>query len=104
MYQGDQYKIPFTINMGNTMVTPEICEGVKIEIAGTTKEYPGEVTWDSETSKWLYPVTQEQSLSIKGKYKMQIQVNFGGDPATIISSEVTEEAIGKSVILEEWDD
>ena len=103
MYQGDQYKIPFTIKMGNVTVTPELCEGVKIEIADTTREWPGDVEWDSENSRWLYPVSQEQSLAISGKYKMQVQGNFGGDPAVIISSEVTEEQIGKSVILEEWD-
>ena len=103
MYQGDQYKIPFTIKMGDTLVTPDIAEGVKIEIADVTREWPGEVEWDAENSRWLYPVSQEQSLSISGNYKSQVQVNFGGDPAVIITSEVTEETIGKSVILEEWD-
>ena len=104
MQQGDQYSIMVSIMSGCDFVTDKDVAGVKIRIGDVTKEYPGELSYDSKSRTWLFPITQAQTNSMKGRAAAQVQVNFGGDPAQIIGSKVRDIFIDNSIIKEPWDE
>jgi hypothetical protein len=104
LHQGDQLVLNIPITFNCKPVTPDNIVGVKIRIADIQHEYPdGELMFDSETQKWLFPLTQEQTLKMQGQVDRVVQLNFGGDPATILSSDVETDRISKNIIKEVWD-
>lgn len=63
LQQGDQYAIPFPIFIGDVPASPDNVIGVRIQINDTLCEYPGTLTYDSESGVWQYPLTEEQTRS-----------------------------------------
>lgn len=105
MQQGDQYSIRITIRKEETALAPEDVEGVKVKIGNIEHRYPdGSLTYDTTTEAWLFPVTQEQTLSLLGTQPAQVQVNLGGTPPQIIGSSVQSATINGSVIRSVWNE
>ena len=102
MIQGDQYQMPITIKVGDTVITPDNCEGVKIDVGGTIRESPGTLAYDAVDSVWLYQLTQAQTLGFSGLVGITVQVNMGGNPAEIIGSKPQFELVDESTIREAW--
>lgn len=104
LHQGDQLVLRIPITFNCKPVTPDNIEGVKIRIGDIQHKYPnGELMFDSESKKWLFPLTQEQTLNMQGQVDRMVQLNFGGDPATILSCKVESDKIEKTIIKEVWD-
>ena len=105
LHQGDQLALRIRVAYGNTVVTPENSEGIKIQIANIMHKYPGgDLSFDSETNRWLFPVTQEQSLLMYNYVDTQVQVNFGGNTPVIRSSKKLMLPVDVCIIKELWDD
>ena len=103
--QGDQYSLEVSILGDDGLpITPDGIDGVKIELGDISKRYPGELTFDGESDVWLFPVTQEETLSLAGHVKFQTQVNFGGTPPQILGSPKETVYVADSIIKEVWDD
>lgn len=103
MHQGDQYSVMIAIDKDGAALTPDGCEGVRVRIGGVEHRYPGTLGFDTETSQWLFPLTQAQTLQMMGTQRAQVQVSFGGNPAQIIGSAVEQVNIDGSVIRREWE-
>lgn len=109
MQQGDQYAIPITVTIADgTLVTPDTCEDIKIKIGNLTeKTYgAGELTPETEdgeyTGRWLYPLTQADTLTLGVKTPIQAQVKFAD--GTIHGTPVSRFTFNESIILTEWGD
>lgn len=82
--QGAEYYIPVTLKVGDTEVTDETAEDVKIQLccdaqyASKGMQY-GEYTFAGETTEaWLYHLTQETSLSLAaGQAPLQAWAKMG---------------------------
>lgn len=103
IYKGDQYSLPIKIKTKDgEPITPEQVDGVKINVNGVTEVYPnGALVFDAETSQWLYPLTQTETLGLYGKrVKVQCQIRVGdcmrGTPYKMVD-------IGSQVIKEVWE-
>ncbi len=73
--QGDSYAMPFVLRMiDGTLITEDMVEIVALNLNGLSRQYPGDVTYDS--GKWFFPLTQKQTLSIKGSITPQARVKF----------------------------
>lgn len=100
--QGDQYPISFKVKSGDGYVTPEDCQGVKAKVGEKTYEYPEKgLEFDSTSNEWKLQLMQRDTLCMK-KFKMQIQINFGGNPAVIINSTPKNFIIEDGIIREVW--
>jgi len=77
--QGEQYAIEITLQADGVPVTPENADDVKIKIGTVEKTYSkGEITYENE--HWLFPITQEDSLSFKSStVKAQAQYKIGSN-------------------------
>lgn len=63
--QGDAYGIPFQVETDNGIATPDLFDDVEIVVGMISKTWSrGEVTYDDELQAFMFPVTQEESLSI----------------------------------------
>ena len=104
MQQGDQYSIRLDIQQDGEPLAPADVTGVKVVIAGIEQRYPdGGLTYDTVIESWLFPITQEQTLALRGMVPAQVQVNFGGNPAQIIGSKVYNVNVSESIIRTAWD-
>ena len=99
--KGEQYAIPFEITVEGTPVTPEDCDGVRIQVGDRMCEYPGgDLTYDSEDGVWLYPLTEEQSRAMfPGDRKAQVAVKYGDD---IVMSDPQKITVKNSIITRRW--
>lgn len=80
LQQGDQFAIPFPIFIGDVLATPDNVTGVRIQINNDLKEYPGEITYDSDLGAWQYPLTETQSRTWPvQKLPGQVGVKIGDD-------------------------
>lgn len=63
--QGDSYSIAVEILDGNKeIVSEDRISDVEIAIGTLIKSYvKKEITYDSETGKWMFPLTQEETFS-----------------------------------------
>lgn len=104
MQQGDQYQIMVDIQREGTSLLPADVEGIKVELGGIVRRYPGELSYDADLGCWLFPVTQEESLRFDTNVEAQVQVNFGGTPPQIIGSKVRRVLVGTSIIRTVWND
>lgn len=109
--QGDKYVLPVRIKQGDTYITTDNADGVRIKI-GTFLD-----TWNSGEAEndlgygeitvnnasvfvWEFPVTQERSLAWNGgEVPMQVQIKQG---ETVRGSKTKCVWIDTSVITEEW--
>lgn len=105
--QGDQYYIPIIITQGETEITDENCDDVKVKVDVITKKASaGEISYSAyyyggeEKSAWLFPVTQLQTLAWKtGVISIQAQIKQGD---AIIGSDVEQIGVDFSIIGDEW--
>lgn len=77
LMQGDSYPLPFVLRMmDGTLITEDLVEIVVLNLGGMSRQYPGDVEY--RDGKWLFPVTQKQSFSLKGSVEPQARVQFKG--------------------------
>ena len=75
--QGDAYTLAVTLTDENgTALTPEDVSKVEISIGNITKQYPDEVTYDSEDGVFEMPITETDSHSMSGILPTQVRVLF----------------------------
>lgn len=108
--QGDQFFLPVIIKEGETEITPENADDVRVKIGSFLDSLSsGELAYgeiedpdDSESSifVWLFPVTQDRSLSW-GSGEVGMQVGFKRGSTTRMSK-VEKVWIDTSIITEEW--
>lgn len=65
IYQGDQYAIPITIERNGITQTANDLQKLEVVLAGINKVYPGEVVYNSGTQKFLFPLSQEETLQLE---------------------------------------
>ena len=77
MVQGDQYALPITVKTkAGLTITDEDVSKVRIKLGEVDDNYPdGDVTYDSDTGKWLLPLTQEQTLQME-HVRLQVRVVY----------------------------
>ena len=65
--QGDQYLIKIhLVDTTDTTIPPTAVEIIEITVGNTTKRYPdGDITYDNESERWLYPLTQEETFALR---------------------------------------
>lgn len=102
--QGDAFYLPVVIKQGNAVITPENADDVKIKLAEVIRKYSeGELTYstyDGENSAWLFPLTQELTLSWRSTaIPMQVQIKQGPN---VFGSDTECVPIDFSIINEEW--
>lgn len=65
IYQGDQYAIPITVKRGGQVQTADSVQKLEIILAGLRKVYPSEIIYHELTQKFLFPLSQEESLALE---------------------------------------
>lgn len=97
--RGDEYLIPVVITQGDTVITDQNADGVKIGFDTAICSYPGGgLTFENGT--WLYPLTQELSLAMEsGEVDFQTQVKMGSN---VITSKKQKVKVDDSIIQEVW--
>ena len=82
--RGDAYTIPIGLTADGDAIAIEDVERVRFAFASPgreplAKEYPGEVTYDSEDGTFLFPVTQEETYALRaGVLLYDVKVCFAG--------------------------
>lgn len=105
LHQGDQLVLRVSIKYDGAPLTPDMVDGVKVKIGNVQHTYPdGELTYEPYSQRWLFPVTQEQTLAMRRAVEKQVQINFGGTPAEIINSDIITSDIRPTIIKEVWGD
>lgn len=100
IHQGDQYYLPIEITRGQTPITPDMVDDVRIKLGGVLKYYStGEIIFDTETNKYKYPLTEEETKNLLGQSSIQIGLKIGND---IINSNTENIRVAHSIITEEW--
>ena len=97
--RGDQYAIPVMIKQGDVLITDQNADGVKVCFDTAVASWPGGgLTFDE--GLWLYPLTQELSLSMQeGKVEFAVQVKMG---STIVTSKPKMVRVDDSNIKGVW--
>lgn len=100
IYQGDQYALPIKIKQGDTVISDEMVEKLRIGVDQFVDKYPdGGITYDN--GYWLFPLTEEMTYQLLGgEGEIQAQVLFPND--VIISSVVYNGSIGQSLLRGVW--
>jgi len=76
--QGDQYYLPFFIKDHGVEVTPDNSDDIRIKVGKIVKTLSsGDLVFIN--GRFLFPITQEQSLSWKGDVRCQAQRKIGDD-------------------------
>ena len=109
--QGDKYFLPVRIKEGDTYITTENADGVRIKIGSFLDTWNsgsaenelgyGEITVNNASVfVWEFPVTQDRSLSWNdGEVPIQVQIKRN---ETIRGSKTQRVWIDTSIITEEW--
>lgn len=97
--QGDQYAIEVIVKLGDTVISPQNCDDMKIKLGNFLKEYSkGELLFSNGI--WYFPMTQEMSLSFRGGMTtLQAQVKSGEE---IHGTPVYPVTVDTSMIQEVW--
>lgn len=76
MMQGDEYKIPFEIEIDGFAANGENVADVEISIGNITKTMSsGAITFDAEQGAFLFPITQNETFSLRNTpQKVQVRV------------------------------
>lgn len=101
MVQGDKYALPIEIKLkkGSTVITDQSVVKVRIKLGNVDDNWPnGGVTFDSESQKWLFPLTQAQTLAMD-HVRFQVRIVFAnGDIFNSVPQPITiKEAIIREV-------
>lgn len=98
IHQGDQYYVPFTINMGGTIATPENVDDVRISIGGISGVYSkGTVKYTD--GKWTLFVNKKATEKMFKSTIAQVEVRVG-DVYTHSATKIV--SIGDSILKGEW--
>lgn len=103
MMQGDSYGLPIEIvRHDETIVTAGEVSDVEITIGFLTKKYStGGVSYDSETAKWIYNLTQEETFKFPAvRLKAQVRVVWPGGQVEGVNMEGinVHDSISKEVL------
>lgn len=82
MMRGDSYTLPISIATADGTATAESFEEVEVCIGTDIRKTlsSGEITFDSERSLFLVPVTQEETFALRGRARVNIRCKYyGGD-------------------------
>ena len=105
MQRGDQYSIRIAISKDGQPLAVGGITGLRIKLGDLEDRYPeGTLSYDDVAGVWLFPVTQEQTHAFPETLLAQVQVNFGGNPETIVGSRVQRININNSIIRSTWDE
>lgn len=97
--QGDQYAIEIVVKNGETVVTPETCDDMRIRLGGFIRSY-GRGELSCEDGVWRFPMTQEMSLSFRGGMT-SLQAQFK-DGSEVRGTPVYPVEVDLSVLREVW--
>lgn len=100
--QGDGYALGITIkNNAGSLVTPEDVVDVAVKIGELRKTYQrGEVTWSETKGKWLFPLTQAETLSLRAR-SQKAQVSVRWNNGVVERKNLLGVRIGESIDKEE---
>ena len=98
IHQGDQYYVPFTINMDGTMATPENVDDVRISIGGISGIY-SKGTIKYADGKWMLFVTKKATEKMFKSTIAQVEVHVG-DAYTHSAPKTV--SVGDSILKGEW--
>ena len=101
MYQGDQYSIPVYVTSQGTYLDLSEISTVEITLHNITKKYPGEVTYDSDSGAFLFPMTQKESFSLPKKKRLYAQSRIMYNDGTIYGTDPVDFFVGESLSKEE---
>lgn len=75
--QGDAYSIGIAVTLDNEPLDISTVSKAEIVLGKLTKAYPNEVDYDSESGRFLFPITQEESFSLSlPPSSAQIRIKF----------------------------
>lgn len=99
--KGDAYSVAFTVKSDDVIVTPDMVQGLRIALGNQIAEYPnGNLTFSSDDNTWRFPMTQKNTLSIKGKImNYQSQAKIAGE---IYTSDEMDIEISETMFRKEW--
>lgn len=103
VHKGEQFAVPFEINIGEEVVTPYNVDGVRIKINNTLQQWPnGELEFDEYENVWLFSLHESDTRNMfAGKRPAQIAVKIGNN---ILKSDVFDLDVKNSIIMEPWND
>ena len=101
IHKGEQFLIPFEVKIDSDIVAPSDVDKLRIQVGDRLLEYPNSgLDYDDEDNVWLYPLTEEQSLSMySGKRKAQVSVMLND---SIFDSDVFDIDVKDSIITKRW--
>lgn len=81
IYSGDQYAIPFTVKIGNELITPENCTDLRIQIGSDLRSWGSStIDFNTENNTWDFYLTEDLTRSLlKGPLPYQIGVKMGDE-------------------------
>lgn len=86
--QGDALNFPVNIVLKGDKVVPNMVSAIEMTLGSVTKTYPEDITYDSKSSMWLLPLTQEDTFSLNVDVQvLQVRVKFTDD--TVIGTDNT---------------
>ena len=103
MMQGDSYGIKIEIlNSENSIITPDDVSDVEVTIGSVRKTYSsGEVTYNSDIGKWVFPLTQEETFKFPAsrvKAQVRVVMKSGDIHGASIGEISVSESISKEVL------
>lgn len=97
IYQNDQYYLKIR-PIFNGDVVDDTCDEMVIKFGTVVKKKSlGEITYDSENTCWLFPLTIDQSSSSSGNQRLQAWFSFGDN---YYSTPIVKIKINKSYLEE----
>lgn len=100
--QGDAYLVPIIIKQGDTMLTDEMVNGVKVAVGSAVCSYPnGTLRYSRDDGVWYFPLTQKISNKLTpGKADFQVQVKMDGG---IVGTKIKQVDVNECIIKGEWE-
>lgn len=76
--RGDAYLVPIALTLDGEPLTLDGVDLVEIIVGSLRKTYPGDVLWDEEAGKFLFPVEQAETFAMKTSVAYDVRVKFSG--------------------------
>lgn len=75
--QGDALALPVLLTLNGEPVKAEDVEAVRFSVGGIFKAFPGDVTFDDATGRFLLPLSQEDTFGLsQGSTRIIIRPKF----------------------------
>lgn len=76
MMQGDAYSIPIEVKMQDRYLEDKDIEDMEVLLGLVRKTFKsGEITYDRDLQKFMFPLSQEDTFRLKGK-KQPVQIRI----------------------------